>query len=236
MGFPPVFTDAWDVTQPPDTQLANLLGQDFRNLKTDIMQRMSLLSGITSNMPTPETVNATWGGSGFGILFFATDTGIIWQWNGASWAQLSSFRGTQKYSDLAVHTIINPGVNTVGSSITIPANTLQVGSSVSVIARFSFSSSDGLNNVFLSIGGAGNVAQVPDINGAASFMIFGSYNVSGANSQVGVFSPQGGSGGYPTYLYNGTDAISGSITISTNVLAAAHTTYTLDYLSVIVEI
>jgi len=89
MPFPPTFTDVWDVTQPPDTQLANLLGQDIRNLKLDIMQRLSLLSGTFANRPTPEIINATWGGAGFGILYFATDTGQVFQWNGAAWVDVT---------------------------------------------------------------------------------------------------------------------------------------------------
>src|ERR1700730_9744330 len=92
MPFPPSFDHVWDITQPPDTQQANLLGQDIRNFKDDIMQRFSLLSGTTANRPTPETLNATWGGVGFGILFFATDTGKIWQWSGAgpAWVDVTS--------------------------------------------------------------------------------------------------------------------------------------------------
>lgn len=89
MPYPPTPTNIWDITQPPDTQLANLLGQDIRNLKQDIMQRMSLLSGTLANRPTPETVNATWGGVGFGILFFTTDTNQIFQWNGAAWVDVT---------------------------------------------------------------------------------------------------------------------------------------------------
>jgi hypothetical protein len=89
MAFPPIFDHVWDLTQPPDTQLANLLGQDIRNLKDDIMQRLSLLSGTFANRPTPETVNAVWGGAGFGLLYFATDTQQLFQWNGAAWVQIT---------------------------------------------------------------------------------------------------------------------------------------------------
>ncbi len=88
MAFPPNFDHAWDLTQPPDTQLANLLGQDIRNLKDDVMQRMSLLSGTLANRPTPEIVNAVWGGAGFGLLYFASDTGQVFQWNGAAWVDV----------------------------------------------------------------------------------------------------------------------------------------------------
>jgi hypothetical protein len=90
MAFPPVFTDVWDITAPPDTQLANLLGQDIRNLKLDVMQRLSLLSGTLANRPAPEIANATWGGAGFGLLYFATDTGQIFQWSGAAWTDVTT--------------------------------------------------------------------------------------------------------------------------------------------------
>lgn len=93
MPFPPTFTDPWDVTQPPDTQLANLLGQDIRNLKLDVMQRIALLSGTSANRPTPETVNATWGGSGYGLLYFQTDTNQIFQWSGSAWVDISGSIG-----------------------------------------------------------------------------------------------------------------------------------------------
>ena len=87
MAFPPAFTNAWDETAPPDTQAANLLGQDLRNLKTDIRQRMALLSGTLVNRPTPD---ATFGGASYGVLYFATDTNQVFQWNGAAWTDISA--------------------------------------------------------------------------------------------------------------------------------------------------
>lgn len=95
MSFPPSFDHAWDITQPPDTQLANLLGQDIRNLKDDIMQRMSLLSGTLANRPTPEILNAIWGGTGFGLLYFSTDTSQIFQWSGSVWVDITANFSTQ---------------------------------------------------------------------------------------------------------------------------------------------
>jgi len=89
MAFPPTYNEAWDITQPPDTQAANLLGSDIRNLKNDIMQRLSLLSGLFANRPTPEIVNATWGGAGYGLLYFATDTQQVFQWSGSAWVDVT---------------------------------------------------------------------------------------------------------------------------------------------------
>ena len=85
MPFPPTPSNPWDTTLPPDTQLASQGAVDFRALKLDIMQRLSLLSGTFANRPLPETVNAVWGGSGFGLLYFATDTLAVYQWTGAAW-------------------------------------------------------------------------------------------------------------------------------------------------------
>src|SRR5258707_48915 len=135
MAYPPDFTNVWDITEPPDTQLANLLGQDIRGLKNDIMQRMALISGTLANRPTPETVDATWGGSGYGLLFFATDTGQTFQWNGAGWVVVS-FLGSTRLNDVTTHSLVSPGTGTTAAStLTIPANTLQPGSVVEIYAR-----------------------------------------------------------------------------------------------------
>ena len=66
------YDHVWDDTQPPDTQAANLLGQDIRNLKDDIAQRMGTLSGLDASKPPLENAFA-------GFLYFATDTGKVYQ-------------------------------------------------------------------------------------------------------------------------------------------------------------
>src|SRR5882762_9182701 len=120
MPFPPAFTNVWDTTFPPDTQAANLLGQDLRNFRTDVMQRMSLLSGTFANRPTPETVNATWGGAGYGLLYFSTDTGQIFQWNGAAWTDTtSSFQAIKVvFRDNIAH--VHTGDTTTDVIYTVP--------------------------------------------------------------------------------------------------------------------
>jgi hypothetical protein len=96
MPFPPNFADIWDISQPPDTELANLLGQNIRGLKNDIMQRMSLLSGTIANRPTPEVNSATanWGGIGYGIIYISTDTNQIFQWSGIAWVDITASVGS----------------------------------------------------------------------------------------------------------------------------------------------
>jgi hypothetical protein len=247
MAFPPVFTDVWDITQPPDTQAANLLGQDLRNLKLDIMQRMSLMSGTTANMPTPETVNATWGGSGFGLLFFATDTGIIWQWNGAAWVNITTFfvnRNT-KFDDNVVHTFTNPNANQTGSTINIPASTLVVGSHVGIKGRMFLNASvvSGSNVFELVIGGVTAVLQqVPSSNLNGCYSLDAYFVVASAAVETGagtITPPVGGnetSGINLPGAYNGAFTASAGVTITTNFTTTGSITgtVTFDQLSVTV--
>src|SRR6266581_7027210 len=116
MAFPPFFDHAWDLTQPPDTQAANLLGLDIRNLKDDVMQRLSILSGTVANRPNLENTNgALWGGVGFGVLFFATDTSQVFQWNGNAWLDVTvSFVKSQLLNAQAnLAAIVGTGANVI---------------------------------------------------------------------------------------------------------------------------
>ncbi len=132
MAFPPAFDRAWDETFPPDTQAANLLGQDIRNFKTDIRERLALLSGTLANRPT--NMDAAFGGSGYGILYFATDTKQTFQWTGSAWTDVSvSIFPFLSFSNTTLSVVDNPNTNL--SSITIPAGTLLVGSLVTVFCR-----------------------------------------------------------------------------------------------------
>jgi hypothetical protein len=166
MPFPPTFTDVWDTTQPPDTQPANQLGLDIRNLKTDIMQRMSLLSGLLSNRPTPETVNATWGGSGFGLIYIATDTNQIYQWNGSSWVTIASGLTIKNFVDSTLHTPSSGDL----SSVTIPGGTIGLGSIIEVIGSITHSTGSG-NVDSLKVGPFLNVLSV-NTSAATSGTVF----------------------------------------------------------------
>ena len=81
------FTNNYDVTFPPDTQQANQLGADLRNLALNVQQRMAAISGLDAAKPSFGTdiqpLNWT------GILFFATDTGNVYRWTGAAWVQVT---------------------------------------------------------------------------------------------------------------------------------------------------
>ena len=78
----------FDVTYPPDTQAANLLGADIRGLTLATQQRMAAISGslVSRWNPGSDPQPTNW----TGLLFFATDTNQIFQWNGGAWVDITS--------------------------------------------------------------------------------------------------------------------------------------------------
>ena len=156
MAYPPSFDEAWDITTPADTQAANLLGQDIRDLKNDLMQRLSLLAGTFANRPTPETVNANWGGSGYGLLYFATDTKKVYQWSGSAWVDVTSSigGGSNTTKDFTASDLVNTTVNTTINGVTVPAGVITAGSVVEIISNVSILS--GTNTTFKLTDNAGN--------------------------------------------------------------------------------
>jgi hypothetical protein len=82
------FAIVWNNSFPPDTQFANLLGQDLRDLSLNTMQRIASISGLLADRPTPEATGLTvdW----TGVLYFTTDTNQIFRWSGAAWVDITS--------------------------------------------------------------------------------------------------------------------------------------------------
>jgi len=119
------YSRTWVESDPPDTQLASLLGQVARYLKTDIRERL-FLSGPIASRPTPEAVFV-------GLVYIATDEGRTYRWNGTGWDAISL--GALHLSSVVPVTITNPSVETDGLSVTIPAGLLSAGSLVRITAR-----------------------------------------------------------------------------------------------------
>lgn len=136
MPFPPSFDETWDITVPANTQQASLGAQDIRDLTQAVMQRMSLLSGTLANRPTPETINAVWGGTGFGILYFAVDVHRTYQWNGASWSDVTYAigGGASATIDDSENTVTNAGVFTNLNQVIIPAGVVSAGTVIEIDA------------------------------------------------------------------------------------------------------
>src|SRR6266436_677857 len=188
MPFPPTFTNVWDITFPPDTQLANLLGQDLRNFRQDVMQRMSLLSGTLANRPTPEVVNATWGGVGFGLLYFSTDTGQIFQWNGAAWVDTTAsfFSGYKLLLvDNAIHAHTGTTTEDTIYTTVINGNTLGVNGILRGTIKFLVSAQGAPSTTIAVRFGAGQIltSVFPTTNANVLFA-FTIGNRAATNSQI----------------------------------------------------
>lgn len=193
------FTNTWDDTQPPDTQTANLLGQDIRNLKLDIMQRMAAFGiGLSGSIQNPDaSTNAVFGTPNQGVLYYAYDTGQIFQWNGSSWTQVVL---RKNYSDPSVNVSNTPGSSV--NSITIPANVLSLGSSLKIIAGGSLAGGASctlqFNSVVLAELGSGvesNFAFSADLIctfgglfGIVTSSVGGSFNVSSVATAITIIT------------------------------------------------
>src|SRR5436853_7423259 len=103
------FTNIFDVTFPADIQLANLLGQELRNLALNVQQLMAAISGLDAAKPAfgSDTQPANWNG----ILFFALDTGKVYQFNNPSWTEVTfSVASGRLFNDHVDH--VNTGNTT----------------------------------------------------------------------------------------------------------------------------
>lgn len=113
------YSETWDEAFPPDTQAANLLGDDIRTFKTAIRERVqSFGAGPLGSRPTPEAV---W----VGVMYFATDTGQVFVWDGAAWNEVTSdFFSSVLLADYTSH--VHTGTITEDTiySTTLKANSL----------------------------------------------------------------------------------------------------------------
>jgi hypothetical protein len=232
------FTDVFDVTQPPDTQPANQLGLDIRTFKLDIQQRVAAMSGVSTALPAfgADAQPANWTGT----LFFATDNGHIYQWNGAAWVDVTtSFLPsiTRRFLNPNPQTFINPSVGGTGLTLVIPTGSLQVGSILEIWSRTFCAEVSGAYGCFLSItDGRGVTANLPVFNAsAATGVLNGAVLFMGA---VGAGSTQLGFSDTEfddvpqtrQYITPSFDP-STQLTIGLNYQAAAGTTYTQNFLA-----
>lgn len=130
------FSNQWDQTFPPDTQLANLLGQDIRNgVKVDVRERMAAISGLDAAKPafSGDAQPANWNG----VLFFATDTGKIYQWVNPAWIEVTaSFKTTTNVVYKNNVPIVHTGTVTLDTVYTVSIGPLTSGSLLRVTLDF----------------------------------------------------------------------------------------------------
>jgi hypothetical protein len=130
------FTNIYDNSFPPDTQLANLLGLDLRNLRLDVQERMGAISGLDASKPPfgTDAQPTKWNG----VLFFATDTGNIYQWNNPAWTNVTSNFTTKSAALKAVNQVVHTGTTTLDTiyTLTVPANVIGVTGRVRMTLQF----------------------------------------------------------------------------------------------------
>jgi hypothetical protein len=137
------FTNIYDDTFPADTELANLIGQNLRQVRLDVQQRMAAISGLDAAKPAfaSDAQPNNWNG----VLFFATDSLKVYQFNNPAWTQVFSFSSpntnvnNQTASYIAAlsdaNNIVTMNVATA-NTFTIPANAtvnFPVGTAIVVI-------------------------------------------------------------------------------------------------------
>ena len=156
------FTNLWDQTFPPDVQLASLGAADLRQLRVDTQQRMAAISGLDAAKPAfgSDAQPASWNG----VLFFATDTGIIYQWNNPSWTNITAsfVKGNVVYKNTTP--VTHTGTTTEDTIFTSTAlNPLTVNSSYRIQVGFAVSSQGGSSSTYkLKVNGS--IVQSTTIN------------------------------------------------------------------------
>lgn len=142
------FTNVWDDTFPADTQLANQLGLDLRNFRLDTQQRMAAISGLDASKPNfaGDAQPGNWNG----ILFFATDTGKIYQFNNPSWTDITANIVGASRTNKAFTS--SGSTNAVGQTLfdlSVPAGVLTAGSLIRMIGVVN----NGATSMNINVGG-----------------------------------------------------------------------------------
>lgn len=218
------FTRPWDDTFPPDTQQANLLGQDIRRDKEDTAERIRAFgAGKIANRETPET---DFGNANIGALFFAEDEGKLYRWNGTAWLLVSINR---QFADSSTITIVDPAVDTDGNSITIPAAFLVAGAVIDIFARWRRTVGASVRVQQLLFGSTVIADSITfSVN---DFAVRAKLLVVGAASQRGIGlvdagTPGSGSAGQHQSHPDPTEAIVSAITVKSQVVSSVDPTTT----------
>jgi len=176
------FTRPWDDTFPPDTQLANLLGQDIREFKEDVAERIAqLATGTLAERPTPE---AEFGAANIGVQYYAYDVGVLYQWNGAAWT-IVKYDGT--FSDPTVADLVTPVVETAANTVIIPAGSLAIGCQIDIIAAIEALDPAANNTLSLYIQSVTPTIQLSWVGTGNPGIIKASLIVMGDNNFAGIF-------------------------------------------------
>jgi hypothetical protein len=208
------YTNVWNEAFPADTQAANQFGADLRALELNVRERLgTYLSGPLANQPTPE---AAWAG----LLYFATDTGQVFQWNGSAW-NVVNFGGSRIIKNLTA--VVVAGSSGNGQLTAVPANFVSVGNLVRITAYLRQVAGGSSSNTMNMLIGSSYAGMNPSLGPGSGWMsaagdfIKMSVDVFVRNttSNIGTVTANGSWFGVASYGNPG-----GSITVTGNLTSA----------------
>jgi hypothetical protein len=175
------FTNTYDVTFPPNTQEASQGAADMQEIQLNVQQRMAAISGLDASKPNfaGDAQPSNWNG----ILFFATDTGIIYQFNNPSWTAIGAnfFKTLNQQIRTQVTITGNTSINTVYTFV-LPAGSITTTNQLRFTVSFSQVVSSIHPIVVITFGGAEiGISEAPNASSNSQLIVTGG-NVGGSAS------------------------------------------------------
>jgi hypothetical protein len=169
------FTNVYDVTYPPATQLVSSGPADFQAAALNVQQRMAAISGLDASKPNfaGDAQPANWDG----ILFFATDTGQIYQFNNPSWTNI-----TTNILGAAAHPVYKTAINTTITGTTLLQTLVTINVPGSAISTTSFFRVSLPGNIQFTASGGGTVSIICSFGGFNVIDFFPSASSQWANT------------------------------------------------------
>lgn len=188
------FTNVWDDTFPADTELANLLGANLRQVRLDAQQRMAAISGLDASKPAfgADAQPANWNG----ILFFATDTGKIYQFNNPAWTDVTnSFRLTTTVVFRNNTQVVHTGDTTLDTIFTAALPVLGANSVLRCTLSWKVNAQGAVGtSISMNLGGTQIIthsySSVGNYNGVEFLSLWYVINKNSVSSQKEVFTNQ----------------------------------------------
>jgi hypothetical protein len=189
------FTNQYDTTFPPDTAAANQLGKFLRDFKTDVQQRMAVISGNEAQKPAyaQDAQPIGWNGR----IFWATDSGNLYQFSNPGFTNIRSSFPTRQV--LKNQTQLNFNQTGTVASIPLPPLTatsrLRISATVQVVASPSPQPAGRQLNFMLNQSLMANIVAMPSPSEYIIMIQVDGGNMGSVGQQSWAVGPVG-AGGY----------------------------------------